>query len=43
MERVTLERTGEHDFLVLDGAGEHVGTIWEETDGLGYFRMAEKT
>ena len=43
VERVTLERTGEHDFLVLDGAGETVGVIWEESDGLGYFRMAEKT
>ena len=43
MERVTLEQTGEHDFLVLDGAGEPVGVIWEESDGLGYFRMGEKT
>ena len=43
VERVTLEQTGEHDFLVLDGAGEPVGVIWEESDGLGYFRMDEKT
>lgn len=43
VERVTLERTGAHDFLVLDGAGETVGVIWEESDGLGYFRMTEKT
>ena len=43
VERVTLEQTGEHDFLVLDGAGEPVGVIWEESDGLGYFRMGEKT
>ena len=28
---------------VLDGAGEPVGVIWEESDGLGYFRMGEKT
>ena len=40
LEPVTLEQTGEHDFLVLDAAGEQVGRIWEEADGLGYFRPA---
>lgn len=42
VERVTLEQAGEHDFLVLNGAGETVAEIWEESDGLGYFRLAEE-
>ena len=40
IETVTLEQTGERDFLVLNAAGEQVGRIWEEADGLGSFRPA---
>jgi len=43
MIRVTLEQTGEHDFLVMREDGTQLGRIWEESDGLGYFRLTEKS
>lgn len=38
---VTLSQTGEHAFDVLDPGGQVLGAIWEETDGLGYFRLSQ--
>ena len=38
IEQVTLEQTGEHQFLVLTQSGETLGTIWEDSDGSGHFR-----
>ena len=38
---VTLSQTGEHDFDVLLPDGQLLGTVWEEADGLGYFRLAQ--
>lgn len=36
-----LSQTGEHAFDVLDPGGRVLGTIWEEADGLGYFRLSQ--
>ena len=38
---VTLAQTGEHDFDVLGPDGRVMGVIWEESDGLGYFRLVQ--
>ena len=38
---VTLSQTGEHDFDVLLPDGSLLGVVWEESDGLGYFRLAQ--
>lgn len=37
VEPVTLERTGENSFLVLDGDGGTIGAIWEDEDQNGHF------
>jgi len=37
---VALERTGEHDFTVLTHDGAVIGRIWEEEEGIGYFRLS---
>ena len=39
---VNLIQTGAHDFQVVDLDGGLLGVIWEEEDGLGYFRRADQ-
>lgn len=39
---VNLIQTGAHDFQVVDLDGGLLGVIWEEEDGLGYFRRTDQ-
>lgn len=39
---VRLEQTGEYDYNVYTEDGLEVGRIWEEADGIGYFRNSIK-
>ena len=38
---VTLGQTGEHSFDVVAPDGSLLGVVWEESDGLGYFRTVQ--
>ena len=37
-----MEAAGEHDYRVIDQNGVEIGRVWEEQDGIGYFRTSLK-
>jgi len=37
-----MEAAGEHDYRVIDQNGMEIGRVWEEQDGIGYFRTSLK-